>query len=277
MKLSVTILLLLVAIPASAAEPAKPNILIILADDMGFSDAGCYGGEIATPNLDALAKNGLALHRSFTTRPAAGRRGRRFSPGTMPSKSAATPFPASRAAARAFGLAWARLLPEMLKPLGLSLVPLGQMARRRQAARKTGSTTRTASTTTTGTSHPASHTEDDKPLPAVDARGRLLLHHGDRRPRHQMPEGTRGETRRTSRFWNTWPSPRPHFPLQAPAEDIARYRKKYLAGWDAMREQRWQRMKELKIGGTALAPPSNATLGRPMRFLKPSRSSGRTS
>lgn len=46
---------------ASAAPTAapKPNVVIILADDMGFSDAGCYGGEIQTPNLDRLAANGL--------------------------------------------------------------------------------------------------------------------------------------------------------------------------------------------------------------------------
>jgi arylsulfatase len=36
---------------------AKPNIVFILADDLGFSDLGCYGGEIATPNLDTLANN----------------------------------------------------------------------------------------------------------------------------------------------------------------------------------------------------------------------------
>jgi len=47
-----------------AAEPAdpvaaRPNIIVILADDMGFSDLGCYGSEIPTPNLDALAKGGL--------------------------------------------------------------------------------------------------------------------------------------------------------------------------------------------------------------------------
>jgi arylsulfatase len=43
------------------ALTTKPNILLILADDLGFSDLGCFGGEIATPNLDALAKEGMRL------------------------------------------------------------------------------------------------------------------------------------------------------------------------------------------------------------------------
>ncbi|MCX6911028.1 MAG: sulfatase-like hydrolase/transferase, partial [Verrucomicrobia bacterium] len=44
---------------------AKPNILILFADDMGYSDAGCYGGEIATPNLDRLAANGLRFTQFY--------------------------------------------------------------------------------------------------------------------------------------------------------------------------------------------------------------------
>ena len=40
---------------------SRPNILIIVADDLGFSDLGCYGGEIHTPNLDRLAKDGLRM------------------------------------------------------------------------------------------------------------------------------------------------------------------------------------------------------------------------
>ena len=38
-----------------------PNIVIILVDDMGFSDIGCYGGEIPTPNIDRLAADGVRL------------------------------------------------------------------------------------------------------------------------------------------------------------------------------------------------------------------------
>ena len=45
----------------------RPNIIIILADDLGFSDIGCYGGEISTPNLDSLARNGVRFTNFYNT------------------------------------------------------------------------------------------------------------------------------------------------------------------------------------------------------------------
>jgi len=45
----------------------KPNILIILADDMGYSDLGCYGGEVETPNIDGLASNGVRFSQFYNT------------------------------------------------------------------------------------------------------------------------------------------------------------------------------------------------------------------
>jgi arylsulfatase len=54
---------LIVLAPLGAAE--RPNILLILSDDMGYSDLGCYGGEIATPNLDALAAGGLRFTQFY--------------------------------------------------------------------------------------------------------------------------------------------------------------------------------------------------------------------
>ena len=51
-------------VPAHQEESdERPNIVIIMADDLGYSDLGCYGGEIQTPNLDQLAQNGVR-HRS---------------------------------------------------------------------------------------------------------------------------------------------------------------------------------------------------------------------
>ena len=48
------------AVPSSA-KAERPNILLIVADDLGFSDLGAFGGEIETPNLDALATSGIRL------------------------------------------------------------------------------------------------------------------------------------------------------------------------------------------------------------------------
>lgn len=47
----------------------RPNFLIIVADDLGFSDLGAFGGEIATPNLDALATAGPGRGRGALHRP----------------------------------------------------------------------------------------------------------------------------------------------------------------------------------------------------------------
>src|SRR5437588_9635456 len=55
-----TLAALAALVPVTSAPGApKPNVLLVVADDLGYSDLGCYGGEIRTPNLDALAANGL--------------------------------------------------------------------------------------------------------------------------------------------------------------------------------------------------------------------------
>src|SRR6478672_32477 len=52
---------------AAPVAPAKPNIIVILIDDVGFSDIGCYGSEIPTPNLDALAAGGVRFTQFYNT------------------------------------------------------------------------------------------------------------------------------------------------------------------------------------------------------------------
>ncbi len=61
------ILLALSRVAGLQAAPARPNIVVILSDDMGFSDLGCYGGEIATPNLDHLAASGVRFTQFYNT------------------------------------------------------------------------------------------------------------------------------------------------------------------------------------------------------------------
>jgi hypothetical protein len=51
----------------AAPVASRPNIVVILADDMGYSDIGSFGGEINTPNLDNLARNGVRLTQFYNT------------------------------------------------------------------------------------------------------------------------------------------------------------------------------------------------------------------
>jgi len=50
----------------AAAAPRRPNIVLILGDDMGFSDMGAFGSEIKTPNLDSLARDGVRFTNFYT-------------------------------------------------------------------------------------------------------------------------------------------------------------------------------------------------------------------
>ena len=51
----------------AAAKAPRPNIVVVLVDDMGFSDIGCYGGEIETPNIDRLASRGMRFTQFYNS------------------------------------------------------------------------------------------------------------------------------------------------------------------------------------------------------------------
>src|SRR5438105_11331738 len=115
--LTLATLLLPALMTAQAAGSARPNILIILADDMGFSDASCYGGEIATPNLDALAKNGLRFTQFYNTARCWPSRAAILT-GYYAQQVRRDTVPGVKSGAQGTRPAWARLLPEMLRSLG---------------------------------------------------------------------------------------------------------------------------------------------------------------
>src|SRR3954449_8678992 len=52
---------------SSICSAERPNVVVFLADDLGYSDLGCYGGEIHTPNLDGLAKDGLRFTQFYNS------------------------------------------------------------------------------------------------------------------------------------------------------------------------------------------------------------------
>src|SRR5437868_13278390 len=95
---------------ASHPDTKPPNFLLIVADDMGFSDAGCYGGEIATPNLDRLASGGLRFTQAYNTARCWPSRAALLT-GYYPQQIRMDP-PRGRLPG------WARLVPHSLKPLG---------------------------------------------------------------------------------------------------------------------------------------------------------------
>ncbi|HUV62245.1 MAG TPA: sulfatase-like hydrolase/transferase, partial [Sedimentisphaerales bacterium] len=59
--------LLLIGLFVVSAQANRPNLLVILFDDLGYSDLGCYGGEIDTPNIDSLAQGGVRFESFYNS------------------------------------------------------------------------------------------------------------------------------------------------------------------------------------------------------------------
>ena len=124
-------------LPAVAAEEPsseKPNVVIILADDLGFSDIGCYGGEIQTPVLDSLANGGLRFTRFYNTDRCWPTRAALLT-GYYAQQVRRDSLPGVPRKGLGNRPAWARLLPDHAATAWLSFVPQRQMAHRRHADR----------------------------------------------------------------------------------------------------------------------------------------------
>jgi len=262
-QLSAAILALLGLISAEAAE--KPNILIVLADDLGFSDLGCYGGEIATPNLDRLAQNGLRFTqfyntaRCWPTRAAlltgyyAQQVGRDKIPG-VPKTGGAGKRPD-----------WAPLLPVLLKPAGyrsyhtgkwhLDGMPIAEGFDRSYYLKDQGRFF-----------NPTKHWLDDKPLPPVEkdsgfyATTALADHTINFLKEHAAKHADQP-------FFQYLAFAAPHFPLHALPEDIAKYDQIYERGWEAVRTTRFENLRQLGMLDCELSAVER-DLGPPYPFPK---------
>jgi arylsulfatase A-like enzyme len=251
-RLAVPVLLVagwLLAPCAALAQPkaGKPNILIILADDLGFTDLPTYGGEIKTPNLDELARGGLRYTQFYNTA--------RCWPSRAALMSGYYPQQVRMDPPQKTPPGWARLLPHYLRQLGYRCYHSGKWHIHifpRVVA--DGGFHRSYNLTDQNRFFsPRNHTEDDKPLPAAEPTSgyyattaiadhamRCLKEHADKHG---------GEP-----FLQYLCFTSPHFPLHAPAEDIERCRARYEAGWDKLRAERYQRARELGIVSCPLPP-----------------------
>ena len=97
--------------------PTHPNIVVILADDLGYSDLGCYGGEIRTPNLDGLAAGGLRFTQFYNTARCWPSRAALLT-GYYAQQVRRDTVPGVPSGGQGKRPRWAKLLPEMLRPLG---------------------------------------------------------------------------------------------------------------------------------------------------------------
>jgi arylsulfatase len=164
--LALATLALAVHSPSRAEGPARPNVLIILSDDMGYSDAACYGGEIQTPNLDALAKNGLRFTQFYNTARCWPTRGALLT-GYYAQQVRRDTLPGIKSGGGGTRPPWAALLPEMLRPLGYRCYHSGKWHVDGKPLNNGFDHSYSLNDHNRHFS-PRAHTEDDKPLPAVD-------------------------------------------------------------------------------------------------------------
>ena len=252
LRIGIAMLSLLTASLLSHAAPAvsKPNVIFILADDMGFSDAGCYGGEIATPNLDSLARGGLRFTQLYNTTRCWPTRGALLS-GYYAQQIHRDTLPDVPGGMRGVRQPWARLLPDFLKPAGFRCYHSGKWHIDGKVL--DGGFDRSLNMNNQGNYFSAAgNAIDDKPVkPATNESGyyatiAIADHAIDCLKDHAANHA--GQP-----FFHYVAFIAPHFPLHALPQDLAQYRDKYLAGWEAMREVRFGRQKEMGIVNTTLS------------------------
>ena len=226
-----------------AAPPTRqPNFVIFLADDMGFSDPGCYGGEIATPNLDSLAAHGIRYTQFYNTARCWPTRAALLT-GYYAQQVGFDALPDVKTSDARKRPPWAHLLSEYLRPLGYRNYHSGKW-HLDSSPLKCGFDRSYALLDYDHNFSPKQHTLDDQPLPPVKigdgyySAVAIADHAIDFMKEHQQKHADEP-------FFTYVAFTVPHFPLQAPPEDIAHYKGRYDAGWDKIRHDRWERIQQM--------------------------------
>ena len=247
----------------AAKPPAKPNVLLVLADDLGYSDLGCYGGEIATPTLDTLAKNGLRFRQFYNGTRCCPSRASLLT-GLYPHQAGVGLMNNQTAAAgyKGFPQPNTVTIAEVLRTAGYHTSMVGKW--HLSAGPKTPRPTDRGFDEFYGMVGGFNSFFQEDPfytrLPA------------DRKKREYSKDGFYStdafgdysldflaEARRAKKpFFQYLAFNAPHFPLHAKPDDIKAYADTYTKGWDKLRAERHARQIEIGLfpKGTPLSPPS---------------------
>ena len=244
----------------SRAGQDKPNIIIIMADDMGFSDIGCYGGEIQTPNIDHLAANGLSFLQFYNTARCCPTRASLLT-GLHPHQT---------------GIGHMTNTSEDPKSSDKEVFGYRGFLNRRCVTLAEVLKTAGYHTLMSGKWHVGQHGKEKWPLQRGFDRYYGIISGATNYFHPQPPDGlTLGNEhidpegkdyyitdaftdyairfvkeaakKDNNPFFLYLAYTAPHWPLHAKKKDIDKYRGKYMKGWDKLREERHQRMIDMGI------------------------------
>lgn len=242
------------------SEPdGRPNIVIIMADDLGYSDIGCYGSEIATPNLDELAKEGLMFQRFYNaarccpTRAAllTGLYPHEAGMGGMVSSVSSEPDPGPY---QGFLNKESVTIAEALREAGYATYMSGKwhVGEKKEHWPRTRGFDRYFGLISGGSSYfeldkgserlRQMALDDDSWEPPKDD-----FYMTDAFSEHAVQyirEHGEGKTKKPFLLYLSYTAP--HWPLHALPEDIRKYEGRYAIGWDSLRQERYE--KQLRLG-----------------------------
>ncbi len=244
----------------SAGAATKPNVLVILADDLGYSDLGCYGSEIATPNLDALARNGLRFTQFYNTARCWPSRAAVMT-GYYAQQVRRDIVPGIASGGRGVRPGWAPIVSEFLHTAGYRNYHSGKWHIDGLPLRNSFDHSFEIGNGQNNFFKAPGNTDDGVPnvqtpdyyvtIAAADHAIKYLREHAQKF--------------RDQPFFHYLCFTAPHFPLHAPAADIAKYRDTYQKGWNAIAAERYARQVKLGLV-THPQPPMEREVGPPYAF-----------
>lgn len=218
-------------------EMRRPNIVLIVMDDMGFSDPGCYGGEIDTPNIDRLAQGGLRYSQFYNS-------GRCWPTRSCIMTGYYAPQVCMDPPIRTYRAPWQRMIPHFLGTAGYRTYHSGKWhVFNTRDPEKEGGFDRSWGYDIEQYNHFFDRHGNGKKTFSATA---ITDHALDCLRAHTSAHAK-------TPFFHYVCYTTPHFPVQAEQADIDKYIDRYNDGWDRMRERRWHRVREAGIVNCALS------------------------